>query len=66
MTEIGAPYPTAGADWTDEDWQRLLQTLISDGIVSWREVTSTVLGSINPSQVGTSIASKKLLNSVEI
>lgn len=52
-------YPASGADWSDADWQHLLETLISDGIVSWKEVTATILGSLNPSQVGTSIASKK-------
>jgi hypothetical protein len=56
-------YPVNGADWTEEHWHGLLEQLISQGIVSWREVTSTMLGSINPSQVGTSIASKKTFQS---
>lgn len=52
-------YPEEGANWTEEHWHALLDELIGQGILSWREVTSTMLGSINPSQVGTSIASKK-------
>jgi hypothetical protein len=52
-------FPTDGKDWTEDHWHSLLAGLIAEKIVSWREVTSTVLGSINPSQVGTSIASKK-------
>ena len=36
----------------------LVQSLIDDGLVSEKEVASTVLGAINPPQVGTSIASK--------
>ena len=48
-------FPADGADWTEQHWHTLLEQLIAQGIVSWREVTSTVLGSINPSQVGTSM-----------
>lgn len=46
-------------DWSQEDWKDLLQKLIKDGLVTWKEVTSTVLGQMNPSQVGTSLASSK-------
>lgn len=52
-------YPVNGADWSESDWRTLLEELVAEGIVSWREISSTVLGSLNPSQVGTSIASKK-------
>ena len=41
----------------------LLEHLIDNNIVSYKEVTSAILGSINPSQVGTSIASKKTFQS---
>lgn len=51
-------YPKSGEDWTEDDWHSLLGTLISQGVVSWKEIAGAVLGSINPSQVGTSIASK--------
>jgi hypothetical protein len=60
MTTVNAAqqntgFPVEGADWTEQHWHSLLEQLISQGIVSWREVTSTVLGGINPSQVGTSM-----------
>ena len=50
--------PIVDADWTDEDWQRLLTWLIETGFVTAREIGALVLGHLNPSQVGTSIASK--------
>lgn len=56
-------YPINGADWTEKHWHALLEELISEGVLTWREVTSSMLGSINPSQVGTSIASKKSFQS---
>jgi hypothetical protein len=62
-TQQNPAYPENGADWTEEHWHALLEQLIAQGIVNWREVTSTILGSINPSQVGTSIASKKTFQS---
>jgi 5-methylcytosine-specific restriction endonuclease McrA len=51
-------YPEKGEDWTEDHWRHLLEQLIKEGVVSWCGVTSAVLGGINPSQVGTSIASK--------
>jgi hypothetical protein len=45
--------------WSEEEWQRLLTTLIESGVGTWKEVTSLVLGHLNPSQVGTSLASSK-------
>lgn len=47
------------SDWTQEDWKALLEKLTGDGLVSYREIAALVLGHLNPSQVGTSIASKK-------
>lgn len=49
----------ADIDWSEDHWADLLQDLIDGGIVSFKEVTALVLGHLNPSQVGTSIASKK-------
>jgi hypothetical protein len=45
--------------WSERQWLRLLQTLTESGIVGWKEVTALVLGHLNPSQVGTSLASSK-------
>jgi 5-methylcytosine-specific restriction endonuclease McrA len=50
-------------NWSEEDWQNLLIKLIDDKIVTWKEVAATVLGQINPSQVGTSLASNKRVQS---
>ena len=35
----------------------MLRRLIDKDIVTWREVTTTILGELNPGQVGTGIAS---------
>lgn len=43
--------------WTEDQWLSLLEQLVSDRIVTWREVTTTILGELNPGQVGTGIAS---------
>lgn len=51
--------PPIDKDWTDADWHRLIEWLIATGLVSAREIGALVLGHLNPSQVGTSIASKK-------
>jgi len=50
-------FPTSDAEWTEQQWRGLLDTLIAEEIITWREVTSLALGSLNPSQVGTSLAS---------
>ncbi|MFN8006762.1 MAG: hypothetical protein U0V70_07035 [Terriglobia bacterium] len=45
--------------WSDEEWFALLHQLIKSGIGSWKDVTALVLGHLNPSQVGTSLASSQ-------
>ncbi len=54
-----ADYPKLDRDWEETDWRRLIDELIARGIVTGKEVGARVLGHLNPSQVGTSIASKK-------
>lgn len=49
--------------WTEQDWQSFIAKLVNDKIVSWKEVATVVLGELNPPQVGTSLASNKLLQS---
>ena len=53
------PAPSSDEDWSDEDWEQMLRWLIDSGMVSAREMAALTLGHLNPSQVGTSIASKK-------
>jgi hypothetical protein len=45
--------------WDDERWHRLLETLITEGFFTWKDVAVLALGQSNPPQVGTSIASNK-------
>lgn len=52
-------FPESDRLWTEEQWKFLIEYLVSLGLVSYKEVASLVLGNLNPSQVGTSIASKK-------
>jgi hypothetical protein len=54
-----SPFPDVDSTWTEDDWKNLLENLIANGIVNYQQVTALMLGHINPSQVGTSIASKK-------
>jgi hypothetical protein len=51
--------PVNDHEWNDEDWHNLIEWLIGSGLLSPKEVAALVLGHLNPSQVGTSIASKK-------
>lgn len=51
--------PPRDDDWTDEHWRYLIEWLLRAQLFSARELASLVLGHLNPSQVGTSIASKK-------
>lgn len=45
------------ANWSDTHWNALLVKLIDSGILTWKEIGSLTLGHLNPSQVGTSLAS---------
>ncbi|MCG2578085.1 HNH endonuclease [Dechloromonas sp. XY25] len=45
--------------WSDEEWKALLSRLISDGLLTWKQITTLTLGHMNPSQVGTSLASSE-------
>ena len=60
---IKSDYPSKDLDWKEEDWRVLLQELISKNLVTYKDVTSLVLGHINPPQVGTSIASNQDIQS---
>jgi 5-methylcytosine-specific restriction endonuclease McrA len=49
----------ADESWNNNQWQALLERLISSGLCTWKEITGLVLGHLNPSQVGTSLASSE-------
>lgn len=59
QADLFREFPDADADWTEDQWKALLSALVAQGLLNWQEVTSLTLGHLNPSQVGTSIASKK-------
>lgn len=46
-------------EWEESDWRHLIDYFVNEGLVTNRELASLMLGHLNPSQVGTSIASKK-------
>ena len=52
-------FPEKDSDWTPDHWRRLIQWFVDAEIVTYREIAALMLGHLNPSQVGTSIASKK-------
>ena len=56
-------HPENSDDWTEADWQSFLEYLVANRIVNYEEACTLVLGHLNPSQVGTSIASKKTFQS---
>lgn len=58
----GSQPPSFGlhdSSWSQDHWFHLLQQLVQIGIVDWKDITALVLGHLNPSQVGTSLASSK-------
>lgn len=62
MSSAESPFvgmPTVDAEWSEDDWARLIAWLVETGLVTAREIAALVLGHLNPSQVGTSIATKK-------
>ena len=52
-------FPLEDSKWTEKNWHDLLVYLKENNIVSYREMASSVLGLLNPPQVGTQVASKK-------
>jgi hypothetical protein len=58
--EPAIPVPQFGlhdSTWSEEQWLSLLETLVQSGVGTWKDITALVLGHLNPSQVGTSLAS---------
>ena len=58
-TDTFSSYPEFDAEWSHTDWKALIDWFVSSGILNYKEIGSLMLGHLNPSQVGTSIASKK-------
>jgi len=58
-----ASYPKFDAEWSHTDWKSLIDWFVNSGILNYKEIGSLMLGHLNPSQVGTSIASKKTFQS---
>lgn len=56
-------FPSSDREWTEEHWRSLILYFVESGMVSYKELASLILGNLNPSQVGTSVASKKSFQS---
>ncbi len=46
-------------NWAEGDWRDLMERLVEQRLVTWKDVTTLTLGQMNPSQVGTSLASSE-------
>lgn len=65
--EVSAPKPPAPAadfglhdsGWAPEQWLELLESFVKAGFCTWKDIAALVLGHLNPSQVGTSLASSE-------
>lgn len=57
--DIEGTLPKDDRGWGEKEWHLLLEWLVSSGLLTAKEIAALVLGHLNPSQVGTSIASKK-------
>lgn len=55
--------PESDRDWTENDWKTMVDYLIANGLIKYKEIASLLLGHLNPSQVGTSVASNKSFQS---
>jgi hypothetical protein len=45
--------------WSEEQWQELIESFVENGMATWRELAALILGHLNPSQTGTSLASSE-------
>lgn len=55
--------PDSDRDYSEDDWKTIVDYLIANGLVQYHEIASLLLGHLNPSQVGTSVASNKSFQS---
>lgn len=63
LNEQMQKFPETDTDWTEQDWKKFLEILVDNNLMSYEEICASVLGLINPPQVGTSIASNKSFQS---
>lgn len=63
VVDTFSSYPELDAEWSHTDWKSLIDWFVTSGILNYKEIGSLMLGHLNPSQVGTSIASKKTFQS---
>ena len=54
-----ASLPADDSKWTQEDWKAVIDYLVQSRLLTYKEIAALTLGHLNPSQVGTSIATKK-------
>lgn len=54
-----ADAPSADQEWAEFDWKGMIEWLVENKLLTYKEIAALTLGHMNPSQVGTSIASKK-------
>lgn len=54
-----AGFPAKDSNWKEVHWHRLIRWFLNSRLLTARELATLMLGHLNPSQVGTSIASKK-------
>ena len=51
--------PEADNEWTERHWAAMIGWLVQSGLLTYSDIAALTLGHLNPSQVGTSIASKE-------
>lgn len=61
--KIFETFPESDRSWSEENWKYMIDYLVEFEVIKHSEVALLVLGHLNPSQVGTSIASKKSFQS---
>ena len=57
LDQIRFAYGLDDSNWNEDRWSDLLDKLVNDQILTWRDIATLVLGHLNPSQVGTQLAS---------
>lgn len=59
MKNFFADFPEKDSEWNQSHWRVLIDWFIESNLISAKDIAALILGHLNPSQVGTSIASKK-------